>query len=710
MNSRGILRSGAGERKKIMKGPEVSIIIPVYNVEEYLPQCLQSLLSQSMSDIEVICIDDGSTDGSLRILQNYAAKDDRIRVYTQENMGAGAARNIGMQYACGRFMYFMDADDYCHPNFLETATQEATKKKTDILVFDFYRYNNVDGSLELRKGLSLARYPREKEIFSYKDVPQDICRLVNPTPWNKLYTTEFVRKIGQKWLETSTTNDITYATISVLMAERIGYLEEAFLYYRVALNNSITSRKKYCQDNVIQAVLELNERAELLPYYAEVKNSVREFVADNLLNALKSYTSDEDTSYHLVFRRKIESIFFSHALFRDMEANDYKDEKLYSQVVVFRNRALLREDFRYAPRLIVSLTSFPARIGTVYKAIASIYRQTLQPYKVILWLAESQFPKKEAELPVDLLEYRQLGFEIRWCPEDIRPHKKYYYAMQEYPEDLIVTIDDDLTYDPYMLETLFASYLHFPKAVSSVRAHLIVPDKTTGAIAPYNDWIKEFSGAVGVPSMQLFSTSGAGTLYPPHCMDDEVFSLENIKELSLNADDLWLKIMQVRKGTPVVLVQKNNLLRYIPDTQQEALRDTNVTQNANDVQLRNILTAYDRDGSIVKKIFMDGYTKTTVIRGFDVFSENKFGLLSSSEKEAAVSCDLEKVERELRAIKGSVAYIVGSAITLVPRKVVGGIRCLKENGMKYTIVHTFEKMAKIVRKAVKIIKKTGNKK
>jgi glycosyltransferase involved in cell wall biosynthesis len=92
--------------------PKVSVIIPVYNVEAYLRQCLDSVVNQTLKDIEMICVDDGSTDSSAEILKEYAKKDERIRVLTQSNSGAGAARNAGLVSAKGKWLYFLDGDDF----------------------------------------------------------------------------------------------------------------------------------------------------------------------------------------------------------------------------------------------------------------------------------------------------------------------------------------------------------------------------------------------------------------------------------------------------------------------------------------------------------------------------------------------------------------------------------------------------------------------
>lgn len=690
--------------------PKVSVIIPVFNVEKYLRQCLESVLNQTLRDIEVICVDDGSTDDSTKILKEYADSDERVKVIYQENKGAGAARNTGMHAAKGQYLFFMDSDDYCAADFLSKTTAYADKKRSDILVFNFCRFDEQSGEKEYRDGLVKARYPQGKDTFSYKDNPRAICKIVNPTPWNKLYLHEFVKKSGLEWLEVSTTNDITFATLSVLAAERIAYLDETFLFYRVNLKGSITSMKKYCQDNVIKAVLSVDKQAQNFSYYEVIKDSVREFIVSNLLGALKNYTPDKNSACYLEFERKIDAIFFSYPLFLNYESYGFHDAKVYESMQEYRRRAMERQDFSFSPRIIVSLTSFPDRIGTVYIALNSIYQQTKQPHEVVLWLAECQFPNKEEDLPVELLDYKRLGLQIRWCKEDIRPHKKYFYAMQEYPEDIIITIDDDLTYDCRMIENLFVSYLHYPNAVSTVRTHLVKGDGQ-GNIAPYESWIKEYSGVIGTPSMQLFSTSGAGTLYPPHCMDEEVFHLEMIKKLCLNADDLWLKIMQVRKGTPVVLVDTNRLLRYIPETQHVALRKLNVYQSDNDNQLRNILSAYDTNHEYTECILRENIDERAAKKVFDFKKNNKYGMFQNDSTLIETQRSLANVKKELGEIKASASYKIGMKITYIPRRFRVMVHCYEENGLRYTLGRIKDKSVAFAKRVYcRITRRRSNKK
>ena len=121
--------------------PKISVIIPVYNVEQYLERCLDSVAGQTLKDIEIICINDGSTDGSLKILENYAAKDNRIKVINQENKGAAVARNAGLEIAAGEYLGFVDPDDNIDLNFYDVLYNLAKDENADIAKGNCFRAN-----------------------------------------------------------------------------------------------------------------------------------------------------------------------------------------------------------------------------------------------------------------------------------------------------------------------------------------------------------------------------------------------------------------------------------------------------------------------------------------------------------------------------------------------------------------------------------------
>ena len=190
------------------------------------------------------------------------------------------------------------------------------------------------------------------------------------------------------------------------------------------------------------------------------------------------------------------------------------------------------------------------------------------------------------------------GLEIRWTDYDYKSFKKILPALQEFPDDIIITVDDDLIYDKCMIELLYESYKKYPNAISAMRVHRIMFD-TSGNILPYREWIKEDSSFIGIDRMDLMATTGAGTLFPPHILPDETLNWNKIQELCPYADDIWMKIMTVMNDINTVLVRENRRLVYIADSQEETL--WNINCNENDIQLTNIIEYY-KEADLTSKL------------------------------------------------------------------------------------------------------------
>lgn len=242
-----------------------------------------------------------------------------------------------------------------------------------------------------------------------------------------------------------------------------------------------------------------------------------------------------------------------------------------------------------AESVIVSMTTFPARINYVHLAIKSLLNQTIKPGKIILWLAEDQF--QGVDIPEILLELCKYGLEIKYCAEDILAHKKYYYAMQEFPSHIIITYDDDIIYPEDSVEKLLKMHRQHPQAIICNRGREIAIEN--GTVAEYRYW--KVSGRVpaGVPTYRVMASTGAGTLYPPHCMPEETFDLEKIKTLALTADDLWMKVMSIKGRIPVIKSQARcKALCLSKENQTEKLAIQNVLFNLNDRVMSELLEHY----------------------------------------------------------------------------------------------------------------------
>lgn len=239
-------------------------------------------------------------------------------------------------------------------------------------------------------------------------------------------------------------------------------------------------------------------------------------------------------------------------------------------------------------KLVVSFTSYPERIRFVPDVLSCLLAQSRPADRIVLYLSEDQFPLREQNLP-DALRSAEVQDQllIRWVSGDLKPHKKYFYAFQEYPDDVVVTVDDDVLYAPELLENLWQAHLQYPGAVVAGRTHLITLDQGGGP-APYSQWIHCTSGFEAGPSMQLFAVGLGGVLYEPGWFPPELLLEDSIRSLCLEADDLWLKAMELAAGIPVVRVSGPELIRLVPGSQENALYLSNQNRNRNDLFLSGI--------------------------------------------------------------------------------------------------------------------------
>lgn len=239
-------------------------------------------------------------------------------------------------------------------------------------------------------------------------------------------------------------------------------------------------------------------------------------------------------------------------------------------------------------RTIISLTSYPARINTIHLCINSLIRQTLPADLLILWLAKSQFPTRDA-LPLQLRRLESLGLQIRYC-DDIRSYKKIFYVAQEYPNSIIITADDDTLYPESWLYGLMDTHRKYKNCVCCYRAHKIVTED--GSIAEYKKWIGLSPNEKG-PSSDLIPIGVGGVLYPAGFFSDVKFDIHLINQICPTADDLWLKAIGMVNNYKVVKVNANSKEWFtIKSTQKEKLMTENIEQNGNDISMKKLMEYY----------------------------------------------------------------------------------------------------------------------
>ena len=244
-----------------------------------------------------------------------------------------------------------------------------------------------------------------------------------------------------------------------------------------------------------------------------------------------------------------------------------------------------------SPKHIVSLTSFPYRIKKVWIVIESILRQKHKPDKIIIWLSINQF-ESFGKLPKSLLNQQKRGLEIKFVDEDIKSHKKYYYALKEFPNDFLITIDDDIIYPTTLIGQLIELNKIYPTSICCHRAREIKFEGFRKKVLSYSSWeeIKHFDG----PNYNVFFTSGGGTLFPPSSLHTEVLNQDIFKKYCFNADDVWLNVMSRLNSTSIVKSEYYSSLLPVVRYKDISLYKTNQLLGENDKQLKDVNDYYYR--------------------------------------------------------------------------------------------------------------------
>lgn len=243
-----------------MSNIKISVIIPVYNAERFLEKCLESVVNQSLSDIEIICVDDGSTDRSLEILERYWNNDSRIKILTQQNKFAGVARNNGMKNASGKYFVFWDSDDFFEKNALEVLYNSCEKTGADICLCGAYNYDSETGKRAEDQTFLKKRFLPEGKVFSKKTCPEYIFNIASNVPWQRMFRADFIRAHGIEFQALPKANDTYFVMTATYFAEKITYTEKPLVNYRTNNSLSITgtaSKNPLCAYDSYMAVYEM---------------------------------------------------------------------------------------------------------------------------------------------------------------------------------------------------------------------------------------------------------------------------------------------------------------------------------------------------------------------------------------------------------------------------------------------------------------------
>lgn len=285
-----------------MQRPAISIIIPVYNSENYLKQCLNSILNQSFKDFEIICIDDGSTDNSFAILKEY--ESNNFQIIRQSNLGAACARNSGLKIARGKYVQFLDSDDYFEPEMLEILYNTAEKFQSDLTVCSA-RKVDTDGNIIENKNplwpIHLDSAPFNIP-FSCKDYPKEILNFFCVAPWNKLFLKEMIVKNNIEFQNLSSCNDIAFGNIAKICAKRIIIINNVLVNYRYKRPGNISEKRASRAINVIHAAICVQDFFKKNGFWNEFEYAYTSCFTNHIRSEISSCTLEEYAKFKKEFQ------------------------------------------------------------------------------------------------------------------------------------------------------------------------------------------------------------------------------------------------------------------------------------------------------------------------------------------------------------------------------------------------------------------------
>lgn len=310
--------------------PLVSVVMPVYNAGIFLKDAVNDVLHQTYGNFELICVDDGSTDQSPAVLRYFAEQDERIKIIRQENKGAGAARNVGMDAAQGEYLLFLDADDRFEDILLEKMIENAALSGADIVMCNGISFDthSLDMDIEKFPNLLLGQsYLFGMKKFSFRDCNDWIFQVVSAYPWNKLFRADFVRKAGIRFQEIPYNNDTFFVWTATIKASLICIVDKILIAYRMDNDRPISgvmSRKSH-PEHFFEMLINIRDELIKCGAYDLVWKSFAK--ATSVL--IRSHITMINEDNYSIYLNYLNDEFISSLRLQDIPKAEYADKSVY---------------------------------------------------------------------------------------------------------------------------------------------------------------------------------------------------------------------------------------------------------------------------------------------------------------------------------------------------------------------------------------------
>lgn len=722
---------------------KVSVIIPCYNAEKYLDQCLTSVINQTLSDIEIICVDDGSTDNSLNMLSQYAERDARIKVLRQQNKFAGVARNAGMDAASGEYFAFLDADDFYELDGLEKAYTIARENDLDMLKLSSSLLDDPTGDITTNAHYSHQRFVQKNRIVDFKTAPKNFLNCAD-VAWNGLYKAEFIRKKKLRFNNFRCVNDRSFYISCLVHAERIMVADEYLTCYRRNIPGSLVSvRYKYfdCQINsynlirsifldahVPTAIQKLALQYELnqifLWYEKFLASGVNTFQVEQILRKFVAEFdyADVGKDYISRFPYKRQLLRFKDSIEIVWEKQSASDTPLISVIVPVHNS-----------------------VRFLSECLESIFLQSQRDFELICVNDGSEDASgeilhsfAEQDSRVRILENAKAGGAgaarnsalavakgkyLVFVDSDDKIHKNYLQMLvspaEENNADVVVSPDISWTgegegfpmrnyiADKYFPKNKTFSYADAPDFILNFtdggpggklfrRAFVMDQNIRFLPIRRSEDFNFVFGAIIRAERVYNMSTSGY------YYRKNNPTSSENTKDQTPLM--FWDATMHFREE----LMQ----LDYFEQIKRSFLNNTinRMYFNMKAVKtfdgfaaifykLKEVASPVLEMDQHEKKFFheTDAYAALTLMLRYETPGDFLYTEYKNQLQELRQLRRYRQSAEAVPDVKQSLSYRIGSAITFIPRKIRGFIWCSKDHGLGYTVKYGFQKILKRLR-------------
>ena len=323
------------------KNPQISVIIPIYNCEKYIKECLSSLIKQTFKNFEIICINDGSNDDTLKILKKFEAKDERIIIFNQNNSGPGIARNIGMKKSKGEYLIFLDSDDIFKKTMLEELYIKIKENDSDVVICNSQNFEKKKWWKKFyEKNYLINDNIIKQKTFSSLDIEKDFFNLFIWWPWDKLFKRKYIENLGIEYQNLKSSEDLFFVAASVIAAKKISYLDKILINHRIGIKNSVSNSRQKSWDNFYYALKKLKKFIKEKGLYKRFKQDFINYVASFSIWQLENING---ISFELLYK-KIKNEWWNEFEVTKYEKNYFYNQYLYKNIKFILNSNLKQLD------------------------------------------------------------------------------------------------------------------------------------------------------------------------------------------------------------------------------------------------------------------------------------------------------------------------------------------------------------------------------